>query len=58
MEEEINENVFNTNFASTYRQTKYGLNWAINKKWNAKNRLKTGVHFDIYDLSILEEALS
>lgn len=51
------ENVFDTNFASTYRQTKYGLNWSLNKKWNAKNKLKTGFHFDVYDLNTIDSVL-
>jgi len=51
------DGVFKTNFVSNYQQTKYGLNWAINKKWNAKNRLKTGIHFDVYDLQTADSVL-
>jgi len=51
------DSIFKTNFASNYRQTKYGLNWSINKKWNAKNRLKTGIHFDVYDLHTADSVL-
>lgn len=52
-----NETEFEPNFSSRYRQTKYGLNWTINKKWNAKNRLKTGLRFDLYDLNTKDSVL-
>jgi len=51
------DSIFKTTYSSNYKQTKYGLNWAINKKWNAKNRLKTGIQFDVYDMSTIDSVL-
>ncbi|MEM8526887.1 MAG: TonB-dependent receptor [Bacteroidota bacterium] len=44
-------------FISNNRQTKYAINWSINKKINAKNRVKTGVLFDLYDLYVQDSVL-
>jgi len=44
-------------FISNNRQTTYAINWSINKKINAKNRVKTGVLFDLYDLYVQDSVL-
>ncbi|MEM9885509.1 MAG: carboxypeptidase-like regulatory domain-containing protein, partial [Bacteroidota bacterium] len=44
-------------FISDNRQTKLGVNWSINRKINAKNRLKTGIMADVYDLSVEDSIL-
>jgi len=49
--------IFEPNFIADYNQTKYGLNWTINKKINAKNRLKIGVNLDIYKMAIQDSFL-
>lgn len=46
--------IFEPTFISTNSQGKVGLNWSINKKFNAKNRLKTGLIYDYYDLNVLD----
>lgn len=46
--------ILEDDFISDYRQNKYGINWTINKKINAKNRLKAGLIFDIYDLQVID----
>lgn len=51
------ENAFEPNFNSEYKQTKYGINWGFNKKWNAKNRLKTGIQLDVYQLKTIDSVL-
>jgi len=42
--------LFERYFISDYRQTKYGLNWTVNKKFSAKDRLKVGIQADIYKM--------
>lgn len=44
-------------FISNNRQTTYAVNWSINKKINARNRVKTGVMFDLYDLNVQDSVL-
>ncbi|MEM0993613.1 MAG: TonB-dependent receptor [Bacteroidota bacterium] len=44
-------------FIGNNRQTTYALNWSVNKKINARNRVKTGIMYDIYDLKIQDSIL-
>ncbi len=46
-----NENLEPT-FASDNSQNKLSINWVFNKKLNAKNRLKSGVSMNMFDLNI------
>ncbi len=41
-------------FNSINAQGKLSVNWNVNKKFNAKTRLKTGVNYDVYDINVLD----
>lgn len=49
--------LFEPIFISEKFQGKIGVNWTLNKKFNAKNRLKTGVIYDYYDLDVQDSVL-
>ncbi len=49
--------LFEPTFTSMNLQEKIGVNWTINKKFNAKNRMKTGLIYDNYDLNVQDSVL-
>ncbi|MEL6923568.1 MAG: TonB-dependent receptor, partial [Bacteroidota bacterium] len=50
-------NLFEESFISRNVQSKYAVNWTYNKKFNARNRLKTGINYELYDLSVVDSIL-
>lgn len=54
--EEISQS-FEDTFLSNQQQRKFGINWTLNKKLNAKNRVKTGFIFDNYDIQVRDSIL-
>ncbi len=49
--------IFESTFNSKNFQGKIGVNWTLNKKLNAKNRIKTGLIYDNYDLNVKDSVL-
>lgn len=41
-------------FNSKNNQGKLSVNWTLNKKFNSKNRLKTGLTYDAYAIAVLD----
>ncbi len=60
LQEEIRDTsstIFERTFVSSNFQDKFGINWTINKKINAKNRLKFGANFDAYNTNVVDSIL-
>lgn len=50
---------FFTKFYSSVNYTgKVGVNWTLNKKFNAKNRVKIGIIYDRYDIAVKDSILN
>ncbi len=54
---EPNTDVFEKVFTSVNRQDRLGVNWTFNKKLNAKNRVKAGAIYDLYDINVQDSIL-
>lgn len=54
---DLENGIFAKNFISKNTQEKVGINWTLNKKINTKNRIKTGVIYDLYDLNVRDSVL-
>jgi hypothetical protein len=49
--------VFDRVFTSRNTQNKLGINWTFNKKIDSQNRIKAGIIFDNYNLSVIDSVL-
>lgn len=54
--DENSEN-FKRSFSSKNYQGKLGINWTLNTKLNAKNRVKAGLMYDNYDINVKDSVL-
>lgn len=57
VEDLLEDNNFKHSFGSDNFQGKWAANWTLNKKINAKNRIKAGLLFDNYGLYIKDSIL-
>ena len=49
--------LFERFFEQKNTQRKFGVNWTLNKKFNSQNRVKAGIIYDRYDLSVVDSVL-
>ncbi len=54
---DLENGIFQKNFISRTGQNRLGVNWTLNKKIDARNRIKTGVIYDLYDINVLDSIL-
>ncbi len=52
-----NTNIFDRTFSSLNTQEKVGINWTLNKKINAKNRVKAALIYDYYSINVKDSVL-
>jgi len=52
-----NSQRFEKFFVSNNIQNKYAINWTYNQKINAKNRVKFGVNYDLYNFNVVDSVL-
>lgn len=49
--------IFDRVFTSRNTQNKLGINWTFNKKLDSQNRIKAGIIYDSYDLTVIDSIL-
>ena len=54
---DITSQLFERVFTSRTTQNKLGVNWTLNKKINSQNRIKAGLIYDRYDISVRDSIL-
>ncbi len=54
---DLENGIFQKDFTSQNYQGKLGVNWTLNSKINAKNRIKAGLIYDLYDIDVKDSVL-
>ena len=54
---DVSTTTFERVFTSRNTQNKLGVNWTFNKKIDKQNRIKAGLIYDRYDLSVIDSVL-